>query len=103
MKKQTSNKHKQPAAHPESYAAAEPIITEQIRRLVYTCCANRGGPDHMSLNDWRDLELQLKGKLENERSKPKRRSKPAVESPPRSACVQASRGGENSEYECHLR
>jgi hypothetical protein len=74
MKQSFSSKHTRPAATPTPPAGGEPSVTEHIRRLVYISCQSRGGPEHMTLNDWRELELELKTKLDNERSKAKRES-----------------------------
>ena len=41
-------------------------LPERLRRLVYAAYAAHGGAAHMRLNDWRDLELELTRRLENE-------------------------------------
>ena len=41
-------------------------LPERLRGLVSAAYAGHGGAENMKLNDWRDLELELKRRLENE-------------------------------------
>ncbi len=43
-----------------------PQLPARIRRLVNATCAAHGGAERMTLDEWRDLEQELKRKLENE-------------------------------------
>jgi hypothetical protein len=42
-----------------------PPLPEKLRRLVNASYAAHGGVEHMSLDQWRDLEQELKRRLEN--------------------------------------
>ena len=48
------------------FAAVLPRLPERLCELVQAAYAAHGGAENMSLNDWRDLELELKRRLENE-------------------------------------
>ena len=43
-----------------------PQFPERLRRLVTAAYASHGGAEYMKLDDWRDLELELKRRLEHE-------------------------------------
>ena len=43
-----------------------PQLPERLRRFVNAASAAYGGAESMTLSDWRDLELELKQRLENE-------------------------------------
>ena len=43
-----------------------PQLAERLRRFVNAASAAHGGVESMTLSDWRDLELELKRRLENE-------------------------------------
>ena len=58
-----------------SQTAAECLLANQIRLLVHAACAARLGAAHMTLSDWRDVEQEVKQKLENEKQKTNRQSK----------------------------
>jgi hypothetical protein len=51
---------------------AECLIADQIRELLEAACAARLGAAQMNLGDWRDVEQELKQKLENQSRKTKR-------------------------------
>ncbi len=66
MKKASNNNR-----HPAGYAGTlhvplPPRAPGQIRLLVDAACAALGGMAHMTLADWRDVEQQLKQRLNNE-------------------------------------
>ena len=44
---------------------ASPTLPEQIRRLTNVACAVRGGAERMSLNDWREVEEEIKRKIKD--------------------------------------
>jgi hypothetical protein len=48
------------------HAPVLPQLPERLRGLVNAAYASYGGAENMKLNDWRDLELELKSRLENE-------------------------------------
>ena len=66
MKKQRNNKHPQSAGAVTLRAPASPRLPRKIRQRVIAVYAARGGAEHMSLDEWRDVEDQLERKLENE-------------------------------------
>ena len=41
-------------------------LPAQLRLLVHGACAAFGGMGHMTLDEWRDVEQQLKRRLQNE-------------------------------------
>jgi len=43
-----------------------PQLPERFRRWVNAAYAAHGGAESMKLSDWRDLELQLKRRMEKE-------------------------------------
>jgi hypothetical protein len=51
------------------HAPVLPQLPERLRGLVNTAYAAYGGAENMKLNDWRELELELKRRLENEHQK----------------------------------
>ena len=48
------------------HAPVLPKVPEKLRRVLNAAYAARGGAESMTLNDWRDLELQLNRRLEHE-------------------------------------
>ena len=48
------------------HAPVLPQLPERLRGLVNAAYAAYGGAENMKLDDWRDLELELKRRLENE-------------------------------------
>jgi hypothetical protein len=54
------------------HAPVSPQIPARLRGLVNAAYAAHGRAENMSLNDWRDLELELKRRLENENQKRQR-------------------------------
>ena len=48
------------------HALVLPQLPERLHGLVNAAYASYGGAENMKLNDWRDLELELKSRLENE-------------------------------------
>ncbi len=46
--------------------ATAPRLPGRIRLLLYAAYATRGGSERMTLNDWRDVEEEMKRRLENE-------------------------------------
>ena len=49
-----------------------PQLPERLRGWVNAAYAAHGGAENLSLNDWRDLELELERRLENEHQKRER-------------------------------
>ena len=47
-----------------------PHRSEIIRSLVEAAIAAHGGAGHMNLDSWRNVEQELKRKLESERDRP---------------------------------
>lgn len=41
-----------------------PKLPEKIRQLVSAACAAHGGAEHMTLDQWRDVERELQSRLE---------------------------------------
>jgi hypothetical protein len=56
----------QPTNALKLHAPVLPRFPERLRQLVKTAYAAHGGAESMTLDNWRDLELQLKRRLENE-------------------------------------
>jgi hypothetical protein len=48
-------------------AAVSPTRDDQIRQLLEAASAARFGAAQMNLDDWRDVEQEVKQKLENQR------------------------------------
>lgn len=68
--KKPSNNNRQPAG--DAGTLHVPILSRapgQIRLLVDAACSVYGGMGHMTLDEWRDLEQQLKRRLNNEHCK----------------------------------
>ena len=63
------NKHQQATNALKLHAPVLPRLPERLRRLVSAAYAAYGGAESMTLNDWRDLELELDRRLENEHKK----------------------------------
>lgn len=40
-----------------------PRAAGEIRRIVSAACAAKGGPERMTLNDWREAEQEIRRKL----------------------------------------
>ena len=66
------SKHKQVNRRFDAAIPELPQFPEKLHRLLNIAYAAYGGAESMTLNDWRDLELQLKQRLENECKKCKR-------------------------------
>jgi hypothetical protein len=49
-----------------SQADAEPQLAHQIHLLIDAACAARAGAAQMTLDDWRQVELEVKRRLQNE-------------------------------------
>jgi hypothetical protein len=64
MKKPAINKHQPARSAGTLHTPVLPVLPEQIRLLVQGACAAKGGMGHMSLDEWRDLEQQLKRRLQ---------------------------------------
>ena len=64
MKKPAINRDQQARSFGTLHTPVLPGLPERIRRLVNAACAARGGMGRMSLNEWRDLEQQLKRRLQ---------------------------------------
>ena len=63
-KVKTPEIHPQPTNVLSLRAPVSPQLPERLRRLVNAAYAAHGSAENMSLNDWRDLELELKRRLE---------------------------------------
>ena len=48
------------------HAPLLPQLPEKFRRLLNATYEAHGGPEHMTLADWRSMEAELKPRLENE-------------------------------------
>ncbi len=57
------SRHCSPAALQRS---AGPSSIQQIRRLINAAFAARAGSGQMTLNDWREVEQEVKRKFNNE-------------------------------------
>ena len=66
------NKHQQRTDALTLYAPAWRQLPENVRRLVNETYAARGGAERMTLDDWRDVEQELKRRLEDEYQKHQR-------------------------------
>lgn len=56
----------QPTNAPMLHALVLPEFPERLRGFVNAAYAGHGGAENMKLNDWRDLELELKRRLKHE-------------------------------------
>ena len=45
------------------HCAAQSLLADEIRLLVQAACAARLGAAQMTLNDWRDVEQEVKQRL----------------------------------------
>ncbi len=45
------------------HTAAQSLLADEIRLLVQAACAARLGAAQMTLNDWRGVEQEVKGRL----------------------------------------
>ena len=59
----------QSTSAPTLHTPVLPQLPERIRLLVNATYSVQGGVEHMSLNDWRAVEQELKRRLENEHPK----------------------------------
>jgi hypothetical protein len=66
MKKPAINKDQHAKSAGTLHIPVLPGLPEQIRLLVNVACAAHGGIGCMSLNDWRDVEQQLKRRFKDE-------------------------------------
>jgi hypothetical protein len=64
MKNPAINKHRPGRSAGTLHTPVLPELPEQIRLLVQAVCAAHGGMGRMSLDEWRDLEQQLKRRLQ---------------------------------------
>ena len=64
MKKPATNKHQPAGSAGTLHTGVFSGLPEQIRRLIQAVCAAHGGMGRMSLDEWRDLEQQLKRRLQ---------------------------------------
>jgi len=64
------NQHPPPINALTLHTPVLPPLPEPIRRLVNAVYATHGGAEHMSLDAWRDVEHELKQRLENEHQQP---------------------------------
>ena len=48
------------------HTSSSPQLPEPVHRLLNAAYAAYGGAEHMTLDQWRDLEQQLKARLEHE-------------------------------------
>ena len=67
MKETTRNKSRSPSAALRLLNPVSLRVPEPIRRLLNARYSAKGGPDQMTLDDWRDLELDLDRRLKHER------------------------------------
>jgi len=67
MKETRRNKSLSPSAALRLLTRVSPLVPEPIRRLLNARYSAKGGPDQMTLDDWRDLELELDRRLKHER------------------------------------
>ena len=62
----TSRINRQPTNALTLHAFLLPQLPERLRGLMNAAYAAYGGAENMKLNDWRELELELNRRLENE-------------------------------------
>ncbi len=72
MKKPRNDKHQQPTGALTLHTPVLPPLPERIRRLVSVAYATHGGAEQMTLDAWRDVEQEIKRRLENEQQEPQR-------------------------------
>jgi len=72
MKKPSINKHQQSTRALTLHTPVLPQLPERIRGLANATYSVHGGVEHMSLDDWREVEQELRRRLENERQKHRR-------------------------------
>jgi hypothetical protein len=70
MKKPQNNKQQQLQSARTLHTPVLPPSPEKIRSLVDAAIAAHGGTGHMNLDMWRDVEQELKRKLESEKNRP---------------------------------
>jgi hypothetical protein len=70
MKPRSNNTHLQRASSFNLQTALLAAVPDTLRRLVQAAYVSHGGAEFMKLSDWRDLELELKRRLENENRQP---------------------------------
>ena len=63
MKSLETSDHEQLKSATTLHTLVLPRLPERILRLVSGAYATHGGAEHMTLDEWRDLEQQLKRKL----------------------------------------
>jgi hypothetical protein len=61
-----SDEHQQATNALNLKVSVLPHLPEKLRRWVNAAYAAHGGAELMTLDDWRELELQLKRRLKNE-------------------------------------
>ena len=58
--------HQQSISASTLHTPVLPGLPDSIRRIINATYAAHGGAEHMTLDEWRDLEQQLKRRLQNE-------------------------------------
>ena len=66
MKKPGTENHPQTANALTLHTPVLPRLPAKIRRLVRAAYAAHGGAESMKLDEWREMEQELKRTLENE-------------------------------------
>jgi len=66
VKRPTMNRHQKPADTATLHTPVLPPLPEKLLRLLKATYAAHGGAQYMSLDAWRDMERELKQRLENE-------------------------------------
>jgi len=69
MRTSRMNRSQQSTSAPTLHTPVLPQLPERIRRLANATYSVHGGIEHMSLDDWREVEQELKRRLENEHQK----------------------------------
>jgi hypothetical protein len=65
MKKSAPKRRRQTRRAARLQTPVLPRLPEQIRLLAKAACAALGGIGHLSLDEWHDVQQQLKPRLEN--------------------------------------
>ena len=67
MKKRGMNQHQHSTGALMLSTAVLPPFLQRIRRLLNTTYAAYGGAEHMTLDEWRDVELEINRRLVSNR------------------------------------
>jgi hypothetical protein len=67
--KTIKNNESHHAEHTASVRSCGTLFEDRIRSLIKAACAARAGTALMTLNDWRELELEVKERLQNEHAR----------------------------------